>query len=188
MQRYKDNHGYIRETKEHSNAWHRKVAYYKIYLKNREKYPLPFGEYEIHHIDGNKTNNEISNLAVLTPEEHVDAHIEIEKERRETEIGLINKQKKVGQVKDFFRGLMFLLLGGLFGVPAIIVLIPSFEIFLKILGTFIVFIWLFLTMIIMLPSKRSEGIFFSRNQRIKRKLIGTGIVLLITLGVYLIFS
>lgn len=73
MNDYEDENGYKR-VKGHSNLWHRKVAYHKIYLKNRDKYPLPFSKYEIHHIDGNKKNNKVDNLAIFTPEEHIDLH------------------------------------------------------------------------------------------------------------------
>lgn len=68
---YRDKRGYERE---HSDAVHRHRAYHHIYLKDRKKYPLPFEAYEVHHIDGDKTNNKMENLAVLTPEEHDKAH------------------------------------------------------------------------------------------------------------------
>jgi hypothetical protein len=71
---YKDKKGYKRE---HSNAVHRHRAYHHIYLKNRKKYPLPFSAYEVHHIDGDKTNNRMNNLDVLTPDEHDKKHDEI---------------------------------------------------------------------------------------------------------------
>lgn len=71
---YKDIHGYKRNSKEPSNLVHRHRAYHHIYLKNRKKYPLPFEAYEVHHIDGDKKNNRMDNLAVLTPEEHDKAH------------------------------------------------------------------------------------------------------------------
>jgi hypothetical protein len=73
---YKDHRGYKRE---HSNAVHRHRAYHHIYLKNRKKYPLNFEAYEVHHIDGDKTNNRMDNLDVLTPEEHDNAHEEMDK-------------------------------------------------------------------------------------------------------------
>lgn len=51
-----------------------------LYL-HREKYKQEFGlteeqikEYEVHHIDGNKDNNEIDNLKLLTTEEHHKLH------------------------------------------------------------------------------------------------------------------
>ena len=55
-------------------VWSRKVAHHKIYLENRENYPLSFEHYEVHHINGDKNNNTVENLAVLTQEEHLDIH------------------------------------------------------------------------------------------------------------------
>lgn len=68
----KNKWGY--KQKDHSESVHRHRAYHHIYLKNREKYPLPFSAYEVHHKDGNKNNNRMDNLAVLTPEEHDKEH------------------------------------------------------------------------------------------------------------------
>lgn len=68
---YYDKRGYKRES---SNLVHRHRAYHYIYLKDRKKYPLSFEAYDVHHIDGDKTNNKMDNLAVLTPEEHDKAH------------------------------------------------------------------------------------------------------------------
>jgi len=70
METYLDKNNY----KRYSNLIHRKIAYERIYLKNREKYPLPFSKYVIHHKDGNKTNNEIGNLQIMTREEHENLH------------------------------------------------------------------------------------------------------------------
>jgi len=70
-----DEKGYKRKgEKEYSNAFHRQRAHYGIYLPNKEKYEHPFSYYEVHHKDGNKLNNKISNLAILTPEEHDKEH------------------------------------------------------------------------------------------------------------------
>jgi len=48
----------------------RKVAYKEIYLKNRDKYPLPFGKYKVHHIDGEKLNNSVKNLYICIQADH----------------------------------------------------------------------------------------------------------------------
>lgn len=70
MSIYTDEKGY----KRHSNLVHRQKVYEQIYKKNRHKYPLPFSEYVVHHKDGNKENNNIENLEILTPEEHDAVH------------------------------------------------------------------------------------------------------------------
>lgn len=70
MPTYTDKNGY----KRHSNLVHREKAFEQIYNKNRTKYPKPFSEYVVHHKDGNKQNNNIDNLMLLTPEEHEEIH------------------------------------------------------------------------------------------------------------------
>lgn len=70
-----DKQGYARGNIEsHSDLIHRQIAYREIYLKNKDKYPLPFSKYVVHHKDGNKLNNEPKNLQILTPEEHERVH------------------------------------------------------------------------------------------------------------------
>lgn len=71
--KYKDTSGYIRE-REHSDLVHRNIAYEQIYRKNRDKYPLPFRKYVVHHKDGNKENYDVNNLEVLLPYEHEKIH------------------------------------------------------------------------------------------------------------------
>ncbi|MFH0712031.1 MAG: HNH endonuclease [archaeon] len=68
--------------KTEGNPIHRIRAYNHIYLMNRKKYPLQWGAYEVHHIDGDRDNNRMDNLAVLTPEEHDKAHDKMEYELR----------------------------------------------------------------------------------------------------------
>ena len=74
MANYIDKNGYERGKLEHSDLIHRQIAYKQIYLKNKKKYPLEFGKYVVHHIDGNKRNNKISNLQILTKKEHEKIH------------------------------------------------------------------------------------------------------------------
>lgn len=69
-----DKNGYKRGQHKHSDLIHRQIAYSEIYLKNRNEYPLKFHKYVIHHIDGNKLNNDVSNLQILTKEEHEAIH------------------------------------------------------------------------------------------------------------------
>lgn len=71
---YTDDNGYKRGKLPHSDLIHRQKAYRSIYLKNRNEYPLPFSQYVVHHRDGNKKNNRISNLQILTPAEHNAIH------------------------------------------------------------------------------------------------------------------
>jgi len=89
---YKDKWGYERN---HTDSVHRHRAYHHIYLKDRKKYPLPFEAYEVHHIDGDKNNNRMDNLAVLTPEEHDKAHDTIKAEREcAISFGVLPKEMK----------------------------------------------------------------------------------------------
>jgi len=69
-----DENGYLRGNPEHSDLISRQLAYTKIYLKNRHRYPLPFSEYVIHHKDRDKHNNSIQNLDIVTKEEHNEIH------------------------------------------------------------------------------------------------------------------
>ena len=39
-------------------------------MPNRDEYPLRFSQYQVHHIDGNKSNNDVSNLQIVTRREH----------------------------------------------------------------------------------------------------------------------
>ena len=71
---WKDNNGYP-----HSTSIHRQIAYKKIYLKNRNKYPLPFSKYVVHHIDTNPENFDEDNLYICTEEEHNTIHKEQKK-------------------------------------------------------------------------------------------------------------
>lgn len=88
MQRkYKDEQGYNRgevTPLEHSTKVSRQIAYEHIYKKNRDKYPRPFKEYQVHHIDRDKTNDDIHNLQIVTPIEHRQIHGIREKDKKLT--------------------------------------------------------------------------------------------------------
>jgi len=63
--------------KENDNLAHKQRAY-ADYLLNRNKYPLPFDAYEIHHQDFDKKNKHTDNLKILTPRAHDWIHDEHE--------------------------------------------------------------------------------------------------------------
>ena len=67
--KYLDKDGYLRN--EQGELIHRAVAYHEIYLEQRYLYPLPFAKYVVRHIDGNKKNNEVSNLLIMTDFQHL---------------------------------------------------------------------------------------------------------------------
>ncbi len=73
---YIDEKGYPRDCVT-DQLIHRRVAYNKIYLKNRAKYSLPFSKYDVHHKDGNKRNCSVENLKILTRDQHKEAHGQI---------------------------------------------------------------------------------------------------------------
>lgn len=65
-----DTRGYYRNG--YGRLVHRIVAY--KYLYSYPFHSLRFGEYDVHHKDGNKKNNLPSNLEILTREEHKELH------------------------------------------------------------------------------------------------------------------
>lgn len=85
-----DERGRIRE--------HRLVA--EKFLLNNEnsiiidgkRYLHPY--YHVHHIDENKANNDISNLQVLTPQEHTRLHNKTRKVSRDAKTGRFQKTNK----------------------------------------------------------------------------------------------
>ncbi len=70
---YIDKRGYPRDNYSHELI-HRRVAYNKIYLPNRNQYSLPFSSYVVHHINENKFDCRVNNLQILTREEHEKVH------------------------------------------------------------------------------------------------------------------
>lgn len=99
MTTYKDEKGYERTEKEHTDLVHRNRAYH-IYLQNRDKYPLPYSAYEVHHKDFDKTNNKVSNLQILTPSEHDKIHEENESKKAEERLKEEEKLKAEEQLKQ----------------------------------------------------------------------------------------
>lgn len=71
---YVDERGYKR-FKSSGKLVHRYVAYKHIYKKRALfQYPGGFGRYEIHHKNGNKLDNRVDNLQIVTHSEHQRIH------------------------------------------------------------------------------------------------------------------
>src|SRR3989344_3094533 len=70
---YEDKSGYLR-FKNNDKLVHRKVAYEEIYEGSEWDHIFPFSEMVVHHIDGNKKNNDTSNLRIMTQGEHEIVH------------------------------------------------------------------------------------------------------------------
>jgi len=66
---YIDDKGYLRFN-DSGKLLHRYLARKYIWKKHRGKYPYRFKHYQIHHIDGNKLNNNLDNLQIVTINEH----------------------------------------------------------------------------------------------------------------------
>ena len=64
-----NHNGYIQVV---SGEYRNKFIHRLIWEKHNGKIP---NRYQIHHIDGNKLNNNISNLQLITPEEHTRHHM-----------------------------------------------------------------------------------------------------------------
>jgi len=68
---YLDRAGYLRFN-DTDRLVHRWVAYHQIYEGGF--FLLPFSNYQIHHLDKNKLNNDASNLQLVTRRKHRKTH------------------------------------------------------------------------------------------------------------------
>lgn len=75
---YIDGSGYKRFSQS-KKLLHRVVALKSIYNPNKKAYTHPFSYYEIHHIDGDKKNNCVWNLQIVTSKEHTAIHKDVTK-------------------------------------------------------------------------------------------------------------
>ncbi len=98
-----DERGYLRDG--YGRLIHRNIAY-----KNLYKYPFihdrRFRDYVVHHIDGNKKNNNIDNLQILTKEEHngihdTGNHGNFKKHYDEEYFKKLEKEEKIKESKKF---------------------------------------------------------------------------------------
>ena len=81
----------------------RVVAFEHIYRKDREKYPLPFSKYVIHHIDRDTFNNSIKNLYICTSKEHNTIHTEEKRTGEKFE----TKKESLNSLNNQIRSLRF---------------------------------------------------------------------------------
>lgn len=70
---YVDSKGYLRYKKDKVLV-HRRIAFNDIYLKNRDRYDLPFSCYQVHHLDKNIRNNHPFNLELVPVKDHEKIH------------------------------------------------------------------------------------------------------------------
>jgi hypothetical protein len=96
-----DDNGYPIGDIKHSKLIHRQIAFNEIYVLNRQKYPLLFEEYIVHHINGDKENFALRNLYLCEQETHKIIHSEQKRLRRkflnasQIDRHLINYDKKL---------------------------------------------------------------------------------------------
>ena len=70
MKTYIDEKGYLR-FKDSNKLVHRWVAYKHHYKPKKGRYMLKFRNYQVHHKDGNRLNNNSSNLQILSVFKHM---------------------------------------------------------------------------------------------------------------------
>ena len=101
---------YYKRIKGQSNLVHRQVAHDKIWLKNRDKYPLPFSKYVVDHKDMDKLNYTVSNLRIETSRKHQLSHTDTVETKHQllfTNIP-VNKNKVTFYMFLFFFGWVLL--------------------------------------------------------------------------------
>ena len=121
--KYLDDKGYLK-FRNSDRLVHRWVAHKYIYKPNRHLYPKPFSSYIVHHKDGNKLNNDVSNLEILSKPDHEETHGIILTTERKT---IINKILIVMFVVFLIIPILVYLKWGLFA--SFISLFPLYIIF-----------------------------------------------------------
>jgi len=77
---YIDEKGYLRDF--YGKLVHRQIAYQKMYEGNENKFKDYFKELHVHHIDGDKQNNKVSNLFICSNEDHDRIHREQKRKQK----------------------------------------------------------------------------------------------------------
>lgn len=112
---YIDEKGYKRYKKD-GKLVHREIAFKEVYRKNRNSYPRRFSEYDVHHMDENKLNNNPSNL-VLKPRDTHDLTHEIKRREnrlKNLKIGSEEYQKEIQNIQFEKEKLRDKIIGDLF--------------------------------------------------------------------------
>ena len=118
--RKKENVGFLRRRK-----------MYAEYLLRRDKYPLPFDAYEVHHKDFNNKNFHTDNLQLLTPKEHNRLHDEHNEglrraaEKIEERLEKIKAIQKERQKKRKRKIILFLFVLAIIGILIFILFLTS---------------------------------------------------------------
>ena len=93
---YVDDNGYLR-WKEGKRLCHRDIAYTHVYKKS--SFPNPFTDYDVHHQDGNKFNNNPDNLSIILREQHEVAHGKVIYINGRKYIRLVNANRRRKQTR-----------------------------------------------------------------------------------------
>lgn len=76
--RYIDSQGYVSVfAPDHPRAVNNRVHEHRLVMERQLGRPLQRDEH-VHHIDGNRSNNDVSNLVVLSASEHMKLHRQLE--------------------------------------------------------------------------------------------------------------
>ncbi len=101
-----DNNGYLR-WKSDNRLCHRDTAFNQVFKKG--SFTMQFSEYDVHHKDGNKFNNNSDNLDIIFREDHEIEHGNVLYENGKKYIRLVPVNRRRKQTKKA------ILIGGKYG-------------------------------------------------------------------------